>query len=203
MLDHIIAHSITGRYSPMPSIFDCEPPAADPPAVPLLYSAGAFKQRAIPARPETPWQRLVRLGEQARDANGVHVKPLTPAYTTFLVSSQRRDAAGVPVRWYRVHVTGEGVQCSCEAQGACAHIGALYLWLVAQAADAAPASEAAWQAESTAERVRYQQIVGRVNMRGQEDTPGPMIPPPPPPEVSWNSAPAADRVAALSAELFG
>lgn len=199
MLDHII-HELNFGRKPMPSVFDCEPPPADTvPAAPsgpppaLLYSVGSRKQRAVPPAPETAWARLIRLGEQARDANGVQVQVGDAYYTRFRVSSQRRDAAGAPLGWYHVIVTAAGVQCTCQAVGACAHIGALYLWL--QGAAAVPAGDAdqEWYAASTAERVRYQHLQGRVNARNLPDGSGTPAPPPPPPE----------RVAALTADLYG
>lgn len=95
----------------------------------------AHKNSAPPIAPETPWLRLLRLGEQARDANGVAVELVsaTEGRIVFRCESQRRDATGRRVRPpYIVTVEDGGMLCPCQASGPCAHIGAVYLWCQAQ-----------------------------------------------------------------------
>lgn len=114
-------------------------------AMVILHNADG-KNIAPPVEPETAWARLIRLGEQACDANAVQVQPIRYNPVTeralFRVSSQRRGGGS-----YLVETGPAGAFCACRAQGACGHIGALYLWLLAEANKTAPVIGAgAWVA---------------------------------------------------------
>lgn len=112
----------------IPALCDaCQAEQDAPPPV-KLYHTGTHYQ-APPTAPETAWDRLIRLGDKAVDANGVQVRAGNREYTRFLVSSQSRPGA-----WYSVRVEDEWVACECTAVGACGHIGAVYRWLLAQQA---------------------------------------------------------------------
>ena len=115
-------------------------------AVVILHNADG-KNIAPPVEVETAWARLIRLGEQARDANSVQVQPIRYNPVTeralFRVSSQRRGGGS-----YLIETGPAGAFCPCQAHGACAHIGALYLWLLAEANKSAPViGQGAWVAD--------------------------------------------------------
>ena len=136
--------AITGMSRTDPALFLREvarrsSDVAQPPQVVGVRAGEATKQRVIAATPEAPWDTLIRLGEQARDLNGVSVTPIAqgPDYLRFRVDSQRR-AGGFSVEAYSVKVGDGHITCGCahNAERApahpapCAHIGAVYLWLL-------------------------------------------------------------------------